>query len=154
MISFNYPNNPTQENKRNYKQFITSMKNTLPCKYCRLNLAAYLKRVPISATVLKSRESFSRYVYDLHEYVNKVLRKKSNLKYSDVRKRYEHFRSTCDISGTVEAAKDNTNNKNNKKESGCTMSLYGKKSRCVIKIVPTGSKGESFQMDDRCLRQT
>jgi hypothetical protein len=42
---------------------------------------------------MKNRESFSRYVYELHELVNKMLNKKSGLKYCDVRERYEHFRA-------------------------------------------------------------
>ena len=42
---------------------------------------------------MESRATFSKYVYDLHEVINKMLGKKSNLKYSDVRDRYEHFRA-------------------------------------------------------------
>jgi MoxR-like ATPase len=44
---------------------------------------------------MASRETFSRYVYELHETVNKMLHKKSKLTYCDVRERYEHFRSRC-----------------------------------------------------------
>ena len=35
--------------------------------------------------VMKSRETFSKYIYDLHELVNKMLNKKSNLSYCDVK---------------------------------------------------------------------
>ena len=45
---------------------------------------------------MKNRDTFSRYVYNLHETVNKLL-KKSGLKYCDVRERYEHFRSRCTL---------------------------------------------------------
>ena len=44
---------------------------------------------------MKSRDTFSRYIYKLHETVNKLLGKKSGLSYCDVRERYEHFRSRC-----------------------------------------------------------
>ena len=37
-ISFNYPITPTEEQKKYYKEFIESMTNVLPCKYCRMNL--------------------------------------------------------------------------------------------------------------------
>ena len=40
-----------------------------------------------------------------------------------------------------------------KREKGCTEPLYGKKSKCVIKIVPQTEKTESFQMDDKCLKK-
>ena len=44
---------------------------------------------------MKNRNNFSRYVYNLHEKVNKLLGKKSGLSYCDVRERYEHFRARC-----------------------------------------------------------
>ena len=44
---------------------------------------------------MKNRTTFSKYVYNLHEHINKMLGKKSGLRYNDVRERYEHFRSRC-----------------------------------------------------------
>ena len=44
---------------------------------------------------MKSRDTFSRYIYDLHEVINTMLNKKSGLTYEVVRERYEHFRSRC-----------------------------------------------------------
>ena len=41
-------------------------------------------------------------------------------------------------------------NKTIKKEKGCTKPLYGKKSKCVIKIVPQETRCKSFQMDKKC----
>jgi hypothetical protein len=38
------------------------------------------------------------------------------------------------------------------KEKGCTVPLYGKKSKCVIKIVPQEDKGKTFQMDEQCIK--
>ena len=39
------------------------------------------------------------------------------------------------------------------KEKGCTESLYGKKSKCIIKIVPQTKKCNTFQMDDSCKKK-
>jgi hypothetical protein len=154
-MSFNYPINPTKEDKKNYKDFILSLRNILPCKYCRINLRNNLKKVPITAENMKNRENFSKYIYDLHETINRMLNKKSNLTYEDVRERYEHFRSRC----TEEKpkvftflTKTNKTRKNHKKEKGCTEPLYGKKSKCIIKIVPQEEKGSTFQMDKKCLK--
>ena len=36
-LSFNYPIQPTAENKKYYKQFVLNLQYTLPCKYCRNN---------------------------------------------------------------------------------------------------------------------
>ena len=92
-ISFNYPVKPTKQDKKKYKKFITQLKFILPCKYCRTNLTNNLSHYPLEDCHLKNRRAFSYYVYRLHEIVNKMLKKPSNLSYRDVRERYEHFRS-------------------------------------------------------------
>jgi hypothetical protein len=43
-MSFNYPVNPTPEDKKHYKDFIINLQYVLPCKYCRINLANNLKK--------------------------------------------------------------------------------------------------------------
>ena len=166
IISFNYPVNPTKQQKEKYKEFVMNLKYTLPCKYCRDNLKNNLKQHPLNAKALKNRENFSRWMFDLHELINKMLKKRSGLTYESVRQRYEHFRSRCTLDKkhkkkTLKRVKRSKNikyiklsNKNNtkktKKEKGCTRPLYGKKSKCVIKIVPQETKCSTFQMDKKC----
>jgi len=70
-----------------------------------------------------------------------MLGKKSNLTYYDVRERYEHFRARCN------------KKKGNKKEKGCTDSLYGEKSKCIIKIVPYTKKCNTFQINKKCIKK-
>jgi hypothetical protein len=150
-MSFNYPVEPTLENKKHYRDFVLNLRNVLPCKYCRINLANNLKKKPLMMCHMKSRETFSRYIYELHETVNRMLNKKSNLTYCDVRERYEHFRSRC----TDEKPKVFTFKKTKtikKKEKGCTEPLYGKKAKCVINIVPQEDKTATFQMDKKCIK--
>jgi hypothetical protein len=163
-MSFNYPVEPTMEQKNQYRSFILSLQYILPCKYCRINLKKNFKSLPLTMDKMKNRESFSRYVYDLHELINGILNKKSNLSYDDVRERYEHFRARCTeeksgifnekmlnkISKTI---KQNSKTAKKQIEKGCTEPLYGKKSRCIIKIVPQDKKGESFQMDEKCIKK-
>jgi len=150
-MSFNYPVNPTQEDKNHYKDFIYNLRYVLPCKYCRMNLTSNLKKKPLQMCHMESRETFSRYIYELHELVNKMLKKKSKLSYCDVRERYEHFRSRCtEEKPTIFKFKKTTTQK--KKEKGCTEPLYGKKSKCVINIVPQEDKGATFQMDKKCIK--
>jgi hypothetical protein len=148
-MSFNYPVDPTEDEKRDYRNFIISLQKVLPCKYCRMNLTTNLKQLPLTMADMKDRDSFSRYVYNLHELVNKMLNKKSNLKFCDVRERYEHFRARC----TDDKPKLFKFKKIEKpKEKGCTEPLYGKKSKCVLKIVPQEEKGLTFQMDKKCIK--
>jgi hypothetical protein len=150
-MSFNYPVNPTTENKKYYRDFIYNLRYVLPCKYCRINLTNNLKQKPLLACHMKNRGTFSKYIYELHELVNKMLGKKSHLSYCDVRERYEHFRSRCtEEKPRVFTFKKTTTRK--KKENGCTEPLYGKKSKCVINIVPQEDKSATFQMDKKCVK--
>ena len=154
-MSFNYPVKPTAADKRHYKNFILSLRYVLPCRYCRENLSKNLKALPLTDKEMKSRASFSRWVFKLHELINTMLGKKSGLKYCDVRERYEHFRSRCTndkkfSTKKVQAAARKTRKK---KEKGCTEPLYGAKSKCIVKIVPKSVRGKSFQMDKKCKKK-
>ncbi len=85
--------------------------------------------------------------------IYKMLHKKSNLTYCDVRERYEHFRSRCtDENPKIFTFKRDKTRKRNQKEKGCTEPLYGKKSKCVINIVPQEDKRATFQMDKKCIK--
>ena len=139
-ISFNYPVNPTSEQKENYYNYFVSLKHILPCRYCRENYVENMKKLKFLKKTMKNRESLSRYVYELHEMINTNLGKKSNLSYNQVRDRYEHFRARC-----------LNNDEIVKIEKGCTDSLYGLKGKCVLNIVPKKSKKESFIMDPKCV---
>lgn len=146
-MSFNYPVNPSQEDKQNYMGFVKSLVYVLPCKYCRMNLKDNFKKMPITLDSMKSRESFSRYIYDLHEHVNKMLNKKSGLSFEEVQERYEHFRARC--LGNQPVSKILTKSKSAK---GCTEPLFGKKSKCLIKIVPIEKKSPTFEINKQCIR--
>ena len=154
-MSFNYPVNPTCQDKKYYKELILNMKHTLPCRHCRENLKKNMLAPPLEECHMKDRDSFSKYVYRLHEIINKMLGKKSGLSFCDVRERYEHFRARC----TKEKPKmfkfkiPKTRKRRNKKESGCTEPLYGKKSKCVIKIVPQDQKCKTLQIDKTCIKR-
>lgn len=149
-MSFNYPTEPTNENKIHYRSFVLNLKNVLPCKFCRLNLTKNFKVLPLTMAEMKNRETFSRYVYKLHELVNKMLNKSSGLSYEDVRDRYENFRSRCTLDKPATQPKEEVVKE--VKEKGCTVPLYGKKSKCVIKIVPQEENQETFQMDKKCIK--
>ena len=158
-MSFNYPVAPTPADKKHYRDFMLNLQYVLPCKYCRQNLTNNYKVFPLKASDMANRDSFSRYVYKLHEIINKMLKKKSGLTYCDVRERYEHFRSRC-VEETpkifdIKAYKNKTQKKENKgnKEKGCTEPLYGKKSKCIIKIVPQDEKCKTMQIDKQCIKK-
>jgi hypothetical protein len=140
-MSFNYPVNPTPQNKTEYRDFIYSLRHVLPCGKCRKNLRKNLSELPLQMKDMASRETFSKYIYKLHEKVNQMLGKESGLSYCDVRERYEHFRARCAKPTQVVSDK------------GCTEPLYGEKSRCLLKIVPDSTKSDTLQIDKKCVKR-
>lgn len=143
-MSFNYPVKPSKEDKKYYKEFIMSLKYVLPCKYCRINLRSNLKAIPLDAKALKNRTNFSRWMYCLHEHINKMLKKKSGLTYCQVRERYENFRARC----TKKEIKNKI--KKTKKEKGCVNPLHGRKTKCIIRIIPKDVKTPTLKIDNKC----
>lgn len=137
-MSFNYPVNPTEENKKEYREFILSLQNILPCGDCRKNLKINFEKLPLTKKWMKNRETFSRYIYELHEIVNKMLNKKSDLTYEDIRERFELFRAKCIKS---------------KSHIGCFKPFYGNKvskPKCVIKVIPNHIKEKSITIHRSC----
>lgn len=134
-LSFNYPINPSNEDKIKYRNFILSLKNILPCGKCRKNLVNNFKILPLNISNMKNRESFSKYIFDLHEVINTMLHKKSGLTYEEVRNTYEHFRARCMKKDKIKVD-----------ENGCVVPFYGKKTKCVLRIVPDTNKCKSFKV--------
>jgi hypothetical protein len=132
-MSFNYPKNPTSCEKIKYMNFVLSLQDILPCGKCRTNLEKNFKTLPLTLKHMESRETFSTYIYDLHEVVNMMLGKKSGLSYKMVRETYEHFRARC--------VRDTTD------ENGCTVPFKGKKTKCILRIVPQSTKCETFSIE-------
>jgi len=143
-MSFNYPMKPSCDDKENYRNFVLNLVNVLPCGKCRENLKNNFKRLPLTMKQMESRNTFSKYVYKLHEAVNTMLKKKSGLSYQDVRERYEHFRARCALGDKPKEKPD---------ETGCVEPIYGEKSKCVLKIIPQTEKCETFQMDEKCIKK-
>jgi hypothetical protein len=141
-MSFNYPVAPTEEQRRNYKIFFDSLENVLPCRHCRENLSKNMTATDYGEHVFKDRATLSKWVYELHEHVNTMLNKKSNLTYENVEQLYENFRARC---GLVNKKEDL-----NLTEKGCTQPIVGIKSKCVLKIVPLEAPDTSLSVDPRC----
>jgi hypothetical protein len=148
-ISFNYPISPSKSDKEHYRKYILDLKHILPCGKCRANLVDNFKKLPLLMKHMESRETFSKYVYELHELINSMLGKRSGLSYDEVRERYEHFRARC----TIPVTKICTTKTRKKSENGCTEPLYGEKSKCILKIVPNNKREETFQIDDTCIKK-
>ena len=125
-VSFNYPMNPTQEQKAEYRRLVYSVGRTLPCKFCRLNFERNIQDVPLNSYALKNRNTFSRWMYRFHAHINDMLGKPTNITYNQVREKYSSYRaSSCSLKLK----------KNSKKERGCGIK---KPVSCKIVVMKGG----------------
>ena len=74
-VTFRYPDNPSKQDKYNYKTFFESLKYILPCYKCSLNYKKHLDEYPINDDVLQSRKSLINWLIKIHNEVNKELHK-------------------------------------------------------------------------------
>jgi len=108
-IAFGYPLTPSEDQKMQYKQFFTSLGHVLPCIYCRISynefitgtsqdgekIKDYDARLFIDDSIFESRETLTKWLYYIHERVNKKLDVDYKVSYEDVVVRYESFRAIC-----------------------------------------------------------
>lgn len=80
--------NYTPENRLSFKQFIYSLPELLPCKYCRDHLTQNLQTIPLTDKSFQNNETLFMWTYFLHDLVNKQLRKKPSPAYSIAKKYY------------------------------------------------------------------
>lgn len=75
-------------------EWIGLLEYVLPCKYCRASFHDYLRLQPLTETIMKSPDTFGRWMYDIHNRVNGKLRGQGLLTeadptWNDIRKRYQ-----------------------------------------------------------------
>ena len=69
-VAQGYPNEPSQEQKLHYKNFINSIQHILPCSLCKDHYSQNLINNPIDDTVLRNKNSFLDWTVKLHNIVN------------------------------------------------------------------------------------
>ena len=103
-IAYQYPENPTPEDKLNYGIFYSNLGNVLPCKYCRNSFTKYHNHLPVHG-FLESREKLTEWVYLIHNKVNGKLRRQglldtSNPSLKEVNEQYaECSKVKCQLPG-------------------------------------------------------
>lgn len=75
IITFNYPNNPTNNDKINYTNFFYTLINVIPCNYCKHNFKIHLNKYPLENS-LDNRMSLVKWLFNIHNLTNKHLNKK------------------------------------------------------------------------------
>ena len=72
-VTFQYPDNPSDEDKYNYKVFFESLKNTIPCPKCKEHYSINIQENPIQ---LDSRNDLINWLIKIHNEVNEKNKKK------------------------------------------------------------------------------
>lgn len=96
-ISFGYPIEPSDKQKEEYKRFFTLIGDTLPCRYCRDSYKEFIStdNTILNESVMKNRDTLSRWLYDIHNRVNKKLDVTYDITYEKIKKDYESYRAKC-----------------------------------------------------------
>lgn len=150
-ISFNYPVQPTDAQKRAYARWLMATGAILPCRYCRENFKSNLCAAgwrhgvpPAKQPALASRDSFSRFCHKLHHIVNRMLGKPSDRPtFEEVRETYEGFRARCLTANEKRRATT---------ELGCTEAQHRarRKARCVLRVVPREARTPGLAVHRSC----
>lgn len=90
LITYGYPNTPSNQDKINYGVFFNSMKYILPCKYCRMSLTKFYKQIPVEEH-LRTKETLTNWLYQIHNKVNNKLRKQNLIKTPNPKKKEIDF---------------------------------------------------------------
>jgi len=135
-IAQNYPQEPTSAQKEHYRSFFRLVGTVLPCRYCRESYQQFIDEpgTILDDNVMKSRATFSKWLFDVHNKINKKLGIKESITFKQVTDKYESFRSKCTKSPVVTEVK------------GCTNpSKKGSlRKKCEIKFVDVDENGNRF----------
>ena len=98
IISFNFPVHPTEEQKLQYLMFFASLQHVLPCAACRASTQRFYLSgdTLLDMRVVQSRVALSKWLWRLHNRVNRRLHKPSRASFEKLGRSYESFRAVCD----------------------------------------------------------
>ena len=100
MISFNYPDDPTESDKLHYKTLYENLQYTLPCSLCRNSYSKIFKYICIDY-FLDSRDGLTFWFFIVHNLVNLKLNTEMAF-FEDIVIKYENFRARCGSMNNVE----------------------------------------------------
>ena len=86
-VTYNYPENPTEDDKRNFYNFFMNLQHVLPCEKCRSHYKQNIQKYDLNNS-LGSRQELVKWLIDLHNDINKD-NGKPVWSYSDVYNKYQ-----------------------------------------------------------------
>jgi ATP-dependent Zn protease len=89
-IALDYPEKPSNEDKRDFQFFFENLHKVIPCYKCSVNYVKHLKERPLTSSDLENNETLFRWTVDIHNIVNRDL-KKRQVSYDDAWRIYQNF---------------------------------------------------------------
>ena len=81
-MTLGYPNKPTENDKKIYRNFIETFKEIIPCNLCKNHFKKNLLVHPLTDNVMSNTLNFINWSIDMHNEVNKSNNKRI-LSYKD-----------------------------------------------------------------------
>tara|TARA_B100000787_G_scaffold159117_1_gene137000 strand:+ start:266 stop:691 length:426 start_codon:yes stop_codon:yes gene_type:complete len=91
-ITYNYPENPTDNDKKNYHNFFMNLQHVLPCKKCQAHYTENIQKYDLNNS-LDNRDDLVKWLIDIHNEVNKHTGKRV-WTYSEVYNKYDNLHNT------------------------------------------------------------
>ena len=122
IVALSYPDNPSIEDKYNYKNFFTNIQHILPCKICGNHYKKNLNKHELTDNILSSSDELFKWTVRMHNEVN-ILNNKKVIDYDKAR---ELLISNCNSELTNNKLTNNksTNNKSTNNKSNNTKINY------------------------------
>ena len=91
-VTYNYPENPSDNDKKNYHNFFDSLQHVLPCEKCKGHYKQNIQKYDLNNS-LDNREDLVKWLIDLHNDVNRDNGKKV-WSYSEVYNKYDNLHNS------------------------------------------------------------
>jgi hypothetical protein len=135
-VAQNYPQEPTESQKEDYRSFFKLAGKVLPCRYCRESYQQFIEEpgTRLDEIAMKNRKTFTKWLYMVHNKINKKLGIKDCISFDQVTEKYESFRSKC------------TKSPQPTKIKGCNAPATpgSLRKKCKIQIVPVNEDGKEI----------
>jgi hypothetical protein len=100
-VSFNYPIEPTDEDKKIYYNFFILFGETLPCGLCVKSYRNFISEgdTKLTMDIFTSRKTLTKWLFEIHNKVNQKLGVDYKETYGELCYKYESYRAKCDPIG-------------------------------------------------------
>jgi hypothetical protein len=93
-VSFTYPDNPTNDDKENYKNYFKLLQYVLPCCICRKHFKEHTSEggaFKIVDSIFDNKNTLTEWLFNFHHHVNKSLGIEYDITYEDLCNKFNSY---------------------------------------------------------------